>query len=120
MKDELLELSRTLRLSGIGKATTRFPSPLQNVLNIKCVDVFNQRIAAWLAASDPFSIHDVAIKKRHKNTGQWFINTNEFQSWKDTPESLLWVHGIRKLSLWYGRAYTNCMIIAGCGKTILW
>ncbi|MCJ1345324.1 hypothetical protein MMC31_003531, partial [Peltigera leucophlebia] len=41
-------------------------------------------------------------KKHHQGTGGWLINEADFEEWKKTPGSLLWLYGI-----------------PGCGKTIL-
>lgn len=46
--------------------------------------------------------HQQAKQKRVGKTGQWFLGSDQFQSWLLEPNSFLWLHGI-----------------AGCGKTVL-
>ncbi|KAH9885699.1 ankyrin repeat-containing domain protein [Xylariomycetidae sp. FL2044] len=56
----------------------------------------------WLAAPDPSSNYQSALKRRNTETGLWFVNSEGLSTWMRTPCSFFWVYGI-----------------AGCGKTIL-
>ncbi|KAH0332324.1 Pfs, NACHT and ankyrin domain protein, partial [Aureobasidium melanogenum] len=60
------------------------------------------RVAKWLASSDPFTNHHKALQQRHRGTGRWFLESSDFEQWKASPKSFLWLHGI-----------------PGCGKTVL-
>ncbi|KAL8807263.1 MAG: hypothetical protein Q9182_000768 [Xanthomendoza sp. 2 TL-2023] len=62
----------------------------------------HQKIHGWLNAPDPSSNHKKALATRHKDTGDWFIQSRSYVDWLSKSRSLLWLHGI-----------------PGCGKTIL-
>ena len=59
-------------------------------------------IVRWLSVTDFATNHDAARKKHTEMTGKWLMSHDGFKRWKQTPNSLLWLHGI-----------------PGCGKTIL-
>ncbi|KAH9207858.1 hypothetical protein DL95DRAFT_312889, partial [Leptodontidium sp. 2 PMI_412] len=61
-----------------------------------------QKIRHWLSSPDPSSNHNAACKARQANTGEWFLKSHEFEEWKMTSRSFLWLHGI-----------------PGCGKSVL-
>ncbi|KAJ7814265.1 hypothetical protein B0H14DRAFT_3747867, partial [Mycena olivaceomarginata] len=57
----------------------------------------------WLKPVDVGRNQRVAEDRHHPGTGKWFLeDTLEFQEWKNSSNSLLWLHGI-----------------SGCGKTLL-
>jgi hypothetical protein len=60
------------------------------------------KIAQWLSPPDPFSNHNAAMDKRRRDTGRWLIDSAQLLEWRESEDSLLWLHGF-----------------AGCGKTIL-
>jgi hypothetical protein len=62
----------------------------------------DEEILRWLSTAFSISNYKAARDKHVAETGNWFLNSNAFKSWKTDPNSFLWIHGI-----------------AGCGKTIL-
>ena len=72
------------------------------VLYLRDIASEHVRIIEWLAAPDPSTNYNRALKDRNPMTGLWFIRSSAYADWKTTPGSFLWLHGI-----------------AGCGKTIL-
>ncbi|KAH7411657.1 hypothetical protein DE146DRAFT_732098 [Phaeosphaeria sp. MPI-PUGE-AT-0046c] len=60
------------------------------------------KILVWLEPADPSSNYEQALKKRQENTGLWFLQSEQYKSWKKLSQSFLWLHGI-----------------PGAGKTIL-
>ncbi|KAK3643757.1 hypothetical protein LTR56_010063 [Elasticomyces elasticus] len=52
-----------------------------------------ERILTWLRAPDVMSDHNAACLRRHAGTGQWFLNSAEYLSWKYGGTVRLWVHG---------------------------
>ena len=40
--------------------------------------------------------HAEACKKRQSDTGTWFLEGSEYNTWKAHPASLIWLHGIRE------------------------
>ncbi|KAI9884227.1 MAG: hypothetical protein M1823_003976 [Watsoniomyces obsoletus] len=65
-------------------------------------DYQQDKIGTWLQAPDPSTIHNQALRQRHKDSGRWFLGGEAFAKWKIQQNSFLWLHGI-----------------PGCGKTIL-
>lgn len=61
-----------------------------------------QRVKDWLSPPEPSINFNKALKQRHGSTGQWFLESELYQSWKSTPNAFLWL---------YARP--------GCGKTVL-
>ncbi|KAA6414848.1 MAG: hypothetical protein FRX48_01598 [Lasallia pustulata] len=47
----------------------------------------------WLLSTDASINHVAAIDKRMKSTGQWFLESTEYHSWKHDSSSFLWLHG---------------------------
>ncbi|KAL9628246.1 MAG: hypothetical protein Q9164_007348, partial [Protoblastenia rupestris] len=62
----------------------------------------HKKVHRWLAAPDPSSNYSAAVERRCRNTGSWFLESDNYQDWLSTPGALLWLYGI-----------------PGCGKTIL-
>ncbi|KAH7309366.1 ankyrin repeat-containing domain protein [Rhexocercosporidium sp. MPI-PUGE-AT-0058] len=56
-----------------------------------------QKIRHWLSSPDPSSNHNAACKARQATTGEWFLKSDEFEEWKITSRSFLWLYGIRNL-----------------------
>jgi len=54
-----------------------------------------QEVITWLEAPDPSTNYYDALKKRQPTTGAWLIALPEFETWKTTPKSFIWLHGIR-------------------------
>jgi hypothetical protein len=51
----------------------------------------------WLSSLDVHQKQRRKFEERHKGTGRWFLQTNEFENWFSNPEnSILWCHGDRK------------------------
>ncbi|KAF8854030.1 ankyrin [Acephala macrosclerotiorum] len=61
-----------------------------------------RKIRHWLSSPDPSSNHNAACKVHQATTGEWFLKSDEFEEWKMTSRSFLWLHGI-----------------PGCGKSVL-
>lgn len=59
-------------------------------------------LRGWLKASDATIEFNSASAKRHKDTGQWLLQSPLFTSWLQQPNSFLWLNGF-----------------AGCGKSVL-
>lgn len=56
----------------------------------------------WLAAPNPSSNYNSGRDEHQPETGLWLLENPVYLEWKDSPASLLWLHGK-----------------AGCGETIL-
>ncbi|KAF8499924.1 hypothetical protein JB92DRAFT_2677543, partial [Gautieria morchelliformis] len=65
-------------------------------------DERREEIYKWLSAPEHLSKHRNARKKRQETTGLWFVQGEQFEEWKESPRSFLWLHGI-----------------PGAGKTVL-
>ena len=53
------------------------------------------RTAKWLDAPDPSRTHNGLLEEQHTGTGKWFLESDEFVKWLETPESNLWIEGMR-------------------------
>jgi len=75
-----------------------------NILNPQgmAIDQKYDKIFDWLKRNDPSSNHTSARNKHEPGTGNWFIESEAFDSWTKTANASLWLHGI-----------------PGAGKTIL-
>ncbi|KAH8171120.1 ankyrin repeats (3 copies) domain-containing protein [Sarocladium implicatum] len=56
----------------------------------------------WLSPPDPSIDFNKALRLRHRGSGQWFLDSQLYQSWKSRAGSFLWLHAR-----------------PGCGKTVL-
>ncbi|KAH9203372.1 ankyrin repeat-containing domain protein [Leptodontidium sp. 2 PMI_412] len=61
-----------------------------------------REIRHWLSSPDPSTNHNAACKLRQATTGEWFLKSDDFEKWKMTSGSFLWLYGI-----------------PGCGKSVL-
>lgn len=62
-----------------------------------------EKILGWLTHPDVGEIHNLVSKARKSTeTGRWFLDGAVFQEFKETPRSVLWLHGD-----------------SGCGKSVL-
>lgn len=73
----------------------------QRIMDTQRLDEF-RKIVAWLAPPDPGTNHATARQRHESQTGDWLLNSNEYQSWKTGSVSHMWMFGK-----------------AGSGKTIL-
>ena len=75
----------------------------EGVARLQCSKMHDD-IRQWLAAPDPSSNYNDALRKRHGGTGSWLTKNDVFRSWKQDSGSgsMIWLYGI-----------------PGCGKTIL-
>ena len=52
-------------------------------------------VIEWLSPVNCTQDQRVARKKREPNTGRWFLEGHEYEMWRTTTNSLLWVNGNR-------------------------
>lgn len=57
-------------------------------------DAQRKRVAEWLSSLDLGNCHRSALNNRTGNTGQWFLETQEFQDWIAEPRATLYCPGI--------------------------
>ncbi|KAF3276933.1 hypothetical protein TWF970_006102 [Orbilia oligospora] len=92
-------------LSSIEKTTSKINASVQ-VMGASLGNLTTKQhqaaIKAWLSPSDCSTNYNKAIRQRHKGTGSWLLESDNFDKWKTDRNSFLWLHGIM-----------------GCGKTIL-
>jgi hypothetical protein len=51
------------------------------------------KIIGWLSITDPSPSHYAACRKHQPTTGEWLIRRDEFENWKKTHNSQLWLYG---------------------------
>ena len=66
------------------------------------IDAARQKVLDSFSRIDPQTNHNMSRKLRHPNTGLWFLQSPEFQSWMNSESARLWLYGI-----------------PGAGKTVL-
>ena len=83
-------------------------------------DELRSQIGKWLDPPDPSSNHVAALEKRCSETGGWFVDGEQFLSWKESVRSFLWIHGIcRSMNIFMVCDFLT-KSAAGSGKSILW
>ncbi|KAI9436871.1 hypothetical protein H4582DRAFT_1853862, partial [Lactarius indigo] len=51
-----------------------------------------ESLRKWQSPPDPSTNHNIAADRQHEGTAEWFIESDQFETWKVTG-SLLWIHG---------------------------
>lgn len=54
------------------------------------------RMLEWLSSVDVSNNHIRALLHREPGTGAWFVQSEEFDRWKNSPQSVAWLYGIRE------------------------
>lgn len=62
----------------------------------------DRNILRWLSSPDPSTNHNAARAKHEPTTGDWFLRSQDFSSWRSGLGQCMFLHGI-----------------PGCGKSIL-
>lgn len=62
----------------------------------------NENIIRWLQSTDSSTNHNTAWEQHEPMTGSWLLSSDQFITWKENRNQLLWLFGI-----------------PGCGKTVL-
>jgi hypothetical protein len=65
------------------------------------IDELQHRIVQWLSVPDPSSNYHTALKKRHPKTGRWLVDGRQFDDWKRSDASLMWLHGNGEFAYYY-------------------
>ncbi|KAG9852040.1 purine and uridine phosphorylase, partial [Aureobasidium melanogenum] len=107
VKELLMEISSEglEREERLAVAIERLSSDVQTVAaSLEIIKNSDQTRAVirWLKATDPSVNYNKAIEAHLPGTGKWFLDSPQFQEWKEQTKSFLWLHGL-----------------TGCGKTIL-
>jgi ankyrin repeat domain-containing protein 50 len=58
-------------------------------------------IIYWLSTTDPSVNFHASCKKCQPETGKWVVDRGDFNEWRVSRNSFLWIHGIRKCLLIY-------------------
>ena len=53
----------------------------------------SEQLIKWLTPSNAYQSHEFFSQKRTDGTGEWFLKGEDFNNWKRTPNSLLWLQG---------------------------
>jgi hypothetical protein len=69
-------------------------SGLREAINAAQHEAKRKNLLNWLTKVDYSTSYNSALQKRHSETSGWLVNKLEvFHKWKDSPNSLLWLHG---------------------------
>ncbi len=66
---------------------------LRRAVEAAQADDTRQKILNWLCDTDPSSSYNIAREKHQNGTGGWLLQSRKFQTWQQSPGSLLWLHG---------------------------
>lgn len=55
-------------------------------------------IGNWLSPLNFKLVQDEIFYDRQDGTGQWLLESEEFQGWRDGRAETLWCHGLREIS----------------------
>jgi len=55
-------------------------------------------ISDWLSRNSWYGYHQEMTERRAENTGMWFVQSDEFESWQREGNARLWVTGMRECS----------------------
>ncbi|KAI1259166.1 hypothetical protein F5Y18DRAFT_443733 [Xylariaceae sp. FL1019] len=83
---------------------------ITNGLAARSIREETQQILQWLSPVDPWDSYAYSIKRCHNSTGQWFLQSQYLNSWKEEGSPNIWLTGsgktvllsnvIRDLALW--------------------
>ena len=82
--------------STLSRAMGRDLSEIKIQLETQKFDGEREAMIHWLATTDPSTNYHASCKKCQPETGKWFSERNDFKEWGVTPNSLLWIYGIRE------------------------
>jgi len=58
-----------------------------------------QKILAWFSSLNFFPTQNDIYGKHHKGTGQWLLESQEFNDWLNGIKESLWCPGIREFQI---------------------
>ena len=64
-----------------------------------------EQVIAWIAKSSYHAPHDEVAKLRFAGTGEWFLQTDEFQAWSASSGGKLWVTAMRTFFTYHTQAF---------------
>lgn len=47
----------------------------------------------WLSSTNPSEYYNKALEKHESNTGDWLLQSEDFEAWKTAANSLMWLNG---------------------------
>ena len=99
---EVLEKHKATFILALAGDTFQVSVSIKDSVDGVSKSIQTQKIINWLKLSDPSINHHAARDKHEPSTGDWFLESDSFVSWKEGSISSMWIHGI-----------------PGAGKTIL-
>ena len=75
---------------------------MEHFPKLKEVDDIHEKVLRWLSSTDPSTNHSAACAKHEPTTGNWLLESEDFESWLKHTNGVFWLYGI-----------------PGCGKTVL-
>lgn len=84
-----------------GNSLAQLSAQIQRILDTQQSEEY-RNIASWLSAADHLTNHESARQRHENSTGDWLLQSGQYQKWKLGKGSHVWMSGK-----------------AGCGKTVL-
>jgi hypothetical protein len=107
------------------KAKTLVRKPFPALILVCAHDIQERReIVNWLSPLNFKAVQGEILRIGQERTGQWALESEEFQTWRNGSKEMLWCCGIREPYFYIGIALVSdpCLPgfwIAGSGKTVL-
>jgi hypothetical protein len=76
------------------------PTAPSRYLTLFAVVTPKDKICNWLSAPEPSITLNRLLDDHHEGTGEWLLESEVFTGWKGTPAGVLWVNGMRELSIY--------------------
>ncbi|PGH14295.1 hypothetical protein AJ79_03117 [Helicocarpus griseus UAMH5409] len=96
VKGDVCFALQELNLDVVGTAVVELKEVRSSIDALNQIHVGDERrdIHKWLSPPDPFSNHYAACQARRQGTGKWFLEGEEYATWKTAPNSALCLYGI--------------------------
>ncbi|RMZ86707.1 hypothetical protein DV736_g6069, partial [Chaetothyriales sp. CBS 134916] len=91
LTEDVFKLSQAIH--GDVEALTTRVDQLHIQLQNHAYQDLQRRLEQWLGVPDPSINYRAALEKRHPKTGSWLVKGSQFNDWKSSECSLIWLHG---------------------------
>lgn len=95
---ELQESRHEERLAALNAAKVEISRVYQAILQTQN-DHKRVALLEWLSTVDPSANYNTGRDKHEDSTGEWLVKSTEFEDWKLSKSSLLWLHGKGRINL---------------------
>ena len=69
---------------------------MKGILELVKTDQISSGLRDWLNAPDAFVDHNTACAKKYPGTGLWLLKSDQFLSWLEGNNSIIWLTGFAR------------------------